>query len=118
MSALEWEMALLLREAGLPEPEREHRFHATRRWRLDFAWPEALVALEVEGGTWTGGRHTTGVGFESDCEKYGEAALAGWLVIRANNHMVSDGRALALVRRALSMRAAHDDEASRGGATR
>src|SRR5690606_2073300 len=23
-----------------PKPEREHRFHPERGWRMDFAWPE------------------------------------------------------------------------------
>jgi hypothetical protein len=51
-SPLESRLAHAIQAAGLPTPEREHRFHETRQWRMDFAWPEALVALEVEGGTW------------------------------------------------------------------
>jgi len=68
--------------AGLPAPVREHRFHTTRKWRFDYAFLQSRVALEVEGGIWTGGRHTSGAGFQKDMEKYNAAALAGWRVFR------------------------------------
>ena len=72
----------LLRSVGLPAPVREHRFHPVRRWRFDYAWIDHKVALEVEGGVWTGGHHTRGVGFLGDVEKYNAAVLAGWRVVR------------------------------------
>lgn len=72
----------LLRSIGLPAPVREHRFHAVRRWRFDYAWPLERVALEVEGGVWTGGRHTRGAGFVADIEKYNCATVEGWRVVR------------------------------------
>ena len=59
---------------------KEHRF-CNRKWRFDYAWPEG-VAVELEGGTWTGGAHTRGVKYGSDCEKYNTAALMGWTVLR------------------------------------
>lgn len=99
---LEDAMAQQLRVAGVAEPTRQHEFHPTRGWLFDFAWPSRLVALEVEGGTWNGGRHVTGGGFERDCEKYGEAAVLGWLVIRVTGSMVKDGRALTLIERVLA----------------
>jgi len=83
---------------------REHRFHPKRKWRFDFAWPAQRVACEVEGGTWAGGRHTRGSGFEADCEKYNEAAVLGWLVVRVTNNMVADGRAVHYVQLALKSR--------------
>ena len=72
----------------------EYRFHDTRRWRFDYAWPERKIALEVEGGTWKGGRHTSGKGYRNDCIKYNTAAADGWIVIRATSDMVKDGTAL------------------------
>lgn len=72
----------LLRSVGLPAPVREHRFHPVRRWRFDYAWLAEKVALEVEGGVWTGGRHTRGAGFVGDMEKYNAAVVAGWRVVR------------------------------------
>ena len=62
--------------------EAEHRFAAPRRWRLDFAHVGGMVAIEVEGGIWTGGRHTRGAGFERDLEKYNAATLRGWALLR------------------------------------
>lgn len=69
-------------QMGVPEPTTEHRFHPKRKWRFDFAWPDVRLALEVEGGVWTGGRHTRGSGFLGDVEKYNAAAVMGWRVLR------------------------------------
>ena len=66
----------------LPMPEQEWRFHHERRWRFDFAWPGHKVAVECEGGAWSGGRHTRGKGFIGDLEKYNAAAADGWTVLR------------------------------------
>ena len=104
-SQLEATFALHLRCALLPEPVRELRFDPSRRWRFDFAWPDHRLAVEVEGGTWCGGRHTRAAGFEADCEKYNAATLQGWRVLRVTGPMVCDGRALRLVEGALQRRA-------------
>lgn len=72
----------MLASAGLPPPAKEHRFDPIRRWRFDYAWPAEKVALEVDGGVWTGGRHTRGAGFIKDMEKLNEAVVAGWRVVR------------------------------------
>ena len=69
-------------EQGLPAPVAEYVFAPPRRWRLDYAWPDARVALEVEGGAWTRGRHTRAAGFLGDMDKYNELAARGWLLVR------------------------------------
>ena len=61
---------------------KEFRFHPVRLWRFDYAIPAHKIALEVEGGVWTGGRHTSSVGFLKDMEKYNTATLMGWRVLR------------------------------------
>lgn len=99
--ALAWQV----RAAGLAAPVREHRFDPSRRWRFDFAWVDARVALEVEGGQWIGGHG--GRRFEEDAEKYNAAGIAGWLVLRVTTRMVDDGRALEFVADALATRAVH-----------
>ena len=88
MSALEKEFELIIRGMKLNGYQKEFRFHPKRRWRFDFAWPDKMVAVELEGGTWTGGRHTRGKGFRNDCEKYNSAAFLGWTVIRLTTDMV------------------------------
>lgn len=70
------------RQLGGPELEAEYRFHPARRWRFDLAHPAARVAIELDGGTWVRGRHTSGLGFSKDCEKLNAAARLGWLVFR------------------------------------
>lgn len=100
-SRLESRMEIQLEQEGLGPFAREYRWHPQRKWRADFAWPAKRVMLEVEGAVWTGGRHTFGSGFRDDAIKYAEAALAGWLVIRASPDMVRDRTALHLVVRAL-----------------
>lgn len=66
----------------LPTPVVEYRFFMERRWRFDYAWPLEKIALEVEGGIWTRGRHVRGTGFLADSEKYNCATLLGWRVVR------------------------------------
>lgn len=60
----------------------EYKFHPERRWRFDHAYVSLKVAVEYEGGIWTGGRHTRGIGYKKDCEKYNAAVKLGWRVLR------------------------------------
>lgn len=73
---------------GTPAPLAEYRFEPTRRWRADFAWPDARVLVELEGAVWSGGRHTRGAGYEADCAKYNRAAALGWKVFRYTSSML------------------------------
>lgn len=82
----------------------EHRFHPTRRWRFDFANPELMLAIEVEGGTYSQGRHTRGKGFEADCEKYAEAMLLGWDVYRCTTGMVKSGKAFETIEKLMELK--------------
>lgn len=75
---------LAAKAAGLPEPLPEHRFHPTRKWRFDFAFPDLKVAVEYEGLVFrgAGGRHQRAAGLIEDSIKYAEAACLGWVVLR------------------------------------
>jgi len=88
---------------GLPRPVAEHRFHPTRRWRFDWAFVDERIAIEIEGGVFLadGGRHSRGAGFRNDTEKYAEAAIAGWRIIRVLPEHVTQGQAVEWIRRAL-----------------
>lgn len=48
--------------------------------------------------------HTSGVGYQSNCDKYNEAALLGWTVLRVTSADVENGRALSLIHRAFAAR--------------
>ena len=90
-----------IQAAGLEMPEFEFSFHDNRRWRADFAWPDRMLLAEYEGGIYTKGAHVRGKHFESDCEKYNEAALLGYRVLRFTHNMVKHGMALEMTERAL-----------------
>jgi hypothetical protein len=73
---------------GLPLPVRQHKFHPTRKWLLDFAWPDRKIAVEIQGGGFIGGAHT-GAGQLRDFDKLNEATRLGWKVYqfgRAHTH--------------------------------
>jgi len=85
----------------LPEPQTEVLGIPGRRFRFDYAWPERRIALEVDGATWTNGRHTRGSGVAKDCEKVCEAAIAGWTVVRVTTQQVENGQAIGWLERLL-----------------
>jgi hypothetical protein len=88
---------------GVPTPEPEFYFHETREWRFDLSWPEYLVAFELEGGVFSGGRHTRGKGYTEDAKKYTEASLKGWTLIRCTSEQVRTGEALTTLLRAFGI---------------
>ena len=101
MSQIEEVFAAQIARAKLPAPQRELKFHSVRKWRFDFAWPDYMIAVEVEGGTFSGGRHTRGTGFRKDCEKYNAASLDGWTVYRVTSGMITDGTAISTTQSAI-----------------
>ncbi|HIF5855127.1 TPA: DUF559 domain-containing protein [Vibrio parahaemolyticus] len=101
MSQLEKLLLQHIRALKLEVPMSEYRFHETRRWRFDFAYPDQLLAIEVEGGTWRNGRHNRAKGYEADCEKYNTAALRGWTVLRFTGDMIKKGVAIQMIEEAL-----------------
>lgn len=105
MSVLEAQFALRVRGAQLPEPRREYRFDADRRWKFDFAWPDWKIAVECEGGIWTQGRHTRALGFEADCSKYNAATVQGWRVLRFTSNMIQSGAAVETLTQAIQQAA-------------
>lgn len=69
--------------ASYAEPQTQYVFHATRKWRFDFAWPDQKVAVEIHGGIFqnqaTGHRSKSGV--VRDMEKSNAAQKDGWTVL-------------------------------------
>jgi len=70
----------------------EHKFHDTRKWRIDLFIPAIKVAIELEGGVYTGGRHTRPEGFLNDIEKYNNITILGLKLLRYAHvkHLYSD----------------------------
>lgn len=108
MSDLEEQFALQLAALGVPEPVREYRFAPPRRWPADFAWPDVWLLVEIEGGTWSRGRHVRGAGYARDVEKYNAAVMAGWRVLRYTGDHVRSGHAAREVAEVLARKGAEN----------
>ncbi len=75
-SDLETEMLQLLRRAALPEPVRQYEVTvATRRFRIDLAYPDLKIALEIDGDEPHFGARKT----DADDTRDGLLQLGGWL---------------------------------------
>ena len=99
----ELEMMLLARleRAGLPLGVGQHPVVTGRQFRFDRAWPEHMVAVEVQGGVWTNGAHSRGSGVQRDCLKLSMAAAVGWRVLPVTGEMIESGEAVRLIALAL-----------------
>jgi hypothetical protein len=75
----EMRLARLLASAGLPAPVQQHWVTVGGdRFRLDMAYPEALVAVEYDG--WDA--HRSRSAFDTDRRRDRILQLAGWTVLR------------------------------------
>lgn len=87
-----------LRELGLSDFRRELEFCAPERlWRFDFAIERLGIAIEIEGGIFTEGRHSRGRGYQRDLEKYNTATALGWRVFRFSVEDVLRGREIPIL---------------------
>ena len=100
-SRLEAKFDFYWRGLGGPELKREFVFHPERKWRSDFAHVESRTLIEIEGGVYIngGGRHNRPAGFIADAEKYLEAFLAGWSVVRLTQKQITAPNVERLIRR-------------------
>jgi hypothetical protein len=113
----------------IPEPVFELRFNPLRRWRFDIswdgyssnflegwkknspssggieegAWERQLVALEVQGGIWTAGRHSRGAAMLKEWEKLNEAAILGWRIIYCQPKDLLTAKTAKTIKRALNL---------------
>ena len=100
MSHLEEDFLWSLKSEKLPLPdEREFKFHPVRRWRVDFCYPELMLAVEIEGGEWVNGRHNRALA--KDAEKYNELVLLGYRLLRFTGSQLKNGIAVKHMRRIL-----------------
>lgn len=82
----------------------EHRFHPVRRWRFDYAIVSHRIAIEIDGGVWTYGRHNRASGYIGDMEKFNEAAALGWIVLKFTPQNQFSAKTLDLIKKALESR--------------
>lgn len=104
-----------LLRAKLAPYERNYRFDPRRRWELDFAWPGARVAIEVQGGVESYGRvgHTRPDQYQRDTRKTRAAQLMGWIVLPCTAACIRDGSIVADVETALELRRPPDASGNR-----
>ncbi len=84
---------------GIP-PQPEFKFHPTRKWKFDYAFPEQQIAVEVEGGIYgykdksgkfkSRGAHSSITGIKRDIEKYNAATVLGWKVLRLTSEQARE----------------------------
>lgn len=91
-------------KAGLPAPVLEHKFHPTRNWRFDVAWPAFKLAIEIDGGVWVGGRHNASAGFVKDMEKFNSASILGWRILHTTPTHFLTYDTVDMVKRAMRAR--------------
>ena len=80
-------------QAGLPTPEREYRWHPTRKFRADLAWPDRMFLAEIDGAV-----HRIKSKFARDIERHNLLVREGWVYIRVTPDMVRSGEALQWVK--------------------
>lgn len=60
----------------------EYKFHPKRNWHIDIVLKCCKFAIEIEGGATAGPGHRNIGKFLKDIEKYNEAAILGWRIMR------------------------------------
>ena len=95
-SYLEQAFDLWLRQTSeLPRYEREYAFAEPRKWRMDFAFLDEKVAVEIDGLRYDGvAGHQTVRGVLADAEKYEAALRMGWKVYRVPGPWIAEGERL------------------------
>ena len=99
------ELTLLqqIRQSGLPTPERQVQLIPGRKWSWDVVYRAEMIAIEVQGGSWGVGAHSSGLGIARDCEKANSANLAGWCCLAFTTDQIRSGYAIATIQEALRL---------------
>ena len=105
---LETRLYLSIIASNLPAPVRQAKVIEGRDYAFDFYWPQHGLLLEVNGGTWKKGAHSTGVGLRRDATKQNLAAILGFRTMIVTTDMITSGIALAMVEAALHHRPVSD----------
>ncbi len=102
----------LARQLDLAKIEyiREYQAIQGRRFKWDFYFPQdcwtiglptSPILLEIQGGIWIKGGHSTGTGIERDMEKLALATLNGFRTLQVGAKHIKNGQALKWVQEAV-----------------
>lgn len=83
------QLALAAAEGAIPSPVAQYKPLDDRRFRLDFAWPDGRLALEVDGAV-----HRIKGAFKKSFERQYLLLMAGWTVLHVGGDEVRSGKAL------------------------
>lgn len=86
----------------IPMAELEHKFTDVADWRLDFAWPQWKIAVEVNGGIWAQLPSHTGAGHIRDMKKITQAQIEGWIVLQVTPQQRDNGEMMLLIKQAIA----------------
>ena len=100
MSKPEDMLALQLDALSIPY-KREVKVIPDRQYRWDFKLNGTSLLIEVQGGIWQKGGHSTGAGITRDCRKQSIAAVYGWHVLLVTTAMIESGEAIGYVQKYL-----------------
>lgn len=87
-SVLESRMARLLTGAGLPRPAAELVAGPDGEYRLDYAYQDRFLAIELQGYTW----HHTPEHLDRDLLRHRQLTLQGWTVVSSRGPTWSGDR--------------------------
>ncbi len=111
-SGLQMRFARALVSHGCPEPVLEHPVRlGKKRYRIDLAYPDAMIAIEVDGWEW----HNTRTAFDGDRARGNDLVAAGWTLLRFTSGMI-DAEAARVTQDTLVRFSPHTDENRTNGA--
>lgn len=73
----------------LPAPRRDYEYLRGSGHELDFAWPELMIGVEVQGMA-----HRIKSKFKTDIKKRARGLLQGWRVLEVGGAEIKDGTAM------------------------
>jgi very-short-patch-repair endonuclease len=64
-----------------------------RKFRCDFYIQKYNLVIEIQGGIFSGGRHTRGMGYSDDCKRENILTLAGYRILKlTTEHFLRTGK--------------------------
>ena len=74
---------------NLPPPVRNYLYLRGSRHELDFAWPDLMLGVEVQGLA-----HRIKEKFKTDIKKRAQGLLQGWTILEVGGAEIKDGTAM------------------------